>query len=118
MVFALIALLVASTMIAALLRTAAMSRHQLKRDEFRLQASLLADAGCDRVLAILQNRPDFTEAVWRVPADQLTSNRTATVMLNVAPDPAQPDQQVVTAIAEYPSGHPDFVRVTRNRPVR
>jgi type II secretory pathway component PulK len=55
MVLALLALLVASMMIAALMRTAAMSHRQLKRDEFRLQASLLADAGCERNGMSLRN---------------------------------------------------------------
>ncbi len=118
MVFALMALLVASMMIAALLRTAAMSHQQLKRDEFRIQASLLADSGCDRALAILRRRPDFTGGEWIVPAEQLAPERTAIVRMTVTSDPNQPNQRLVAAVAEYPSGHPHLVRITRQMPIR
>ena len=117
MVFALMALLVASMMIAALLRTTAMSHRQLKRDEFRLQASLLANAGCDRALILLKAKPDLTTEEWTVPAEQLSPERTASVRLSVTTDTAQPTRRMVSAIAEYPSGHPDRVRVTHSRPV-
>ena len=117
MVFALMALLVASMMIAALLRTTAMSHRQLKRDEYRLQASLLADAGCDRALMLLKIKPDFTTEEWKVSAEQLSPERTASVRLSVTSDTAQPTRRIVSAIAEYPSGKPDLVRVTRSRPV-
>ncbi len=117
MVFALMALLVASMIIAALLRTTAMSHRQLKRDEYRLQASLLADAGCDRALMRLKIQPEFTNEEWKVPAEQLSPDRTATVRLSVITDTTQPKRRMVSVVAEYPSGHPDLVRVTRSRPV-
>ena len=117
MVFALMAILVASMLIAALLRTTAMSHRQLKRDEYRLQANLLADAGCDRALVLLKIKPDFTTEEWKVPAEQLSPDRTATVRLSVTHDTTQPERRMVSVIAEYPTGHPDLVRVTRSRPV-
>ena len=117
MVFALMALLVASMMIAALMKTTAMSHRQLKRDEYRLQASLLADAGCDRAVMLLKLKPDFTTEEWKVPAEQLSSERTASVRLSVTNDTAQPTRRIVSVTAEYPSGDPDLVRVTRHRPV-
>ena len=91
MVFALIALLVASMMIGSLLKTAGMSHRQIRKDEIRLQASLLADAGCERVRMLLQSQPDFSSGEWDVPAEQLTPN---------------------------PWGHPDAVRITRQRRIR
>ena len=117
MVFALMALLVASMLIAALLRTTALSHRQLKRDEYRLQANLLADAGYDRAVKTLKIKPDFTTEEWKVPAEQLSSERTALVRLSVTTDTTQPKRRIVSVIAEYPSGHPDLVRVTRSRPV-
>ena len=73
MVFALMALLLASIMMAGLLRTVSMSHRQLKRYEYRIQASLLADAGCARAVAKLQHEPDFKSEIWNVPAEQLVS---------------------------------------------
>ncbi len=117
MVFALMALLVASMLIAALLRTSAMSHRQLKRDEYRLQANLLADAGYDRAVKTLKIRPDFTTEEWKVPEEQLSPERTALVRLSVTPDTTQRKRRIVSVIAEYPSGDPNLVRVTRNRSV-
>ncbi len=112
-VFALVALFVASLMIASLLRTASMSHRQLLRDEFRTQAHLLADAGGERALAQLRKQPDFTDEVWTVPADQLGFERTAVVRLKVITDPVRSAKRIVAITAEYPAGNPDVVRVSR-----
>lgn len=112
-VFALVALLVASMLIASLLRTSSMSHRQLLRDEFRIQANWLADAGCERALVRLQNQPDFTEETWNVPAEQLGLERTAVVRLKVTADTANPSQRIVSVVAEYPHGNPDLVRIER-----
>ncbi|MEI8018523.1 MAG: hypothetical protein WCH39_10025, partial [Schlesneria sp.] len=87
-------------------------------DEYRLQANLLADAGYDRAVKTLKIKPDFTTEEWEVPAEQLSLERTALVRLSVTTtDTTQPKRRIVSVFAEYPSGHPDLVRVTRSRPV-
>ena len=113
MVFALVALLVASMMIAALLKMAGMSHRQLQRDQFRLQCSLLADAGCARALAMIAADPSFQEAEWQVPAEQLSLDRTAVVRVRVIPADAKASNRRVVAVAEYPVGDPNLVRITR-----
>jgi len=113
MIFALIALLVTSLMIGSLLKIAAMSHRQLKRDEYRLQASFLADAASERALVRLKIDPGFLGDEWRVPAEQLAPGRTATVRTSVTPDLVNPNRQIIEVMAEYPVGHPDFVRITR-----
>lgn len=118
MVFALIALLVASMMIGSLLKTAGMSHRQLKKDENRLQASLLADAGCDRVRMRLQTQPDFTSGEWDISAEHFSSGRSAKVQMTVTSDPQKPDQRVITAVAHFPFGQPDAVRITRQISIR
>ncbi len=112
-VFGLIALLVASMLIAVLLRTAAMSHRQLKRDEFRMQASLLADAGIARAIARIQTQPEFDEEVWTVPADHFSFDRTAVVRWKIAADNDNQTLRMVSVTAEFPSGHPDVVRISR-----
>ena len=112
-VFAMIALLVASMMIAALLRTTMVSLRQMKRDEFRVQANLLADAGCSRATVRLNTQSDFTDEIWTVPSDQLGSGRTAEVRLTVANNPMKPGERILSVVAEFPIGHPDRVRVSR-----
>jgi Tfp pilus assembly protein PilX len=118
MVFALMALLVASLMIGSLLKTAGMSHRQLKKDEHRLQASFLADAGCERARMLLQTQPDFSSGEWSIPPEQLAPDRSAKVLMTVSTDLNQPDQRIVTAVAQYPLGHPDLVRITRQIRIR
>lgn len=117
MVLALIALLVSSLMIGSLLRTSALSHRQLKRDEYRIQASLLADAGCQKALLHLQNNPDWTTSEWVIAEAHFGPGRSASVQLSVSSDPLAPDRRLVTAVADFPVAHPDRVRVTRQRPV-
>ena len=118
MIFALIALLVASIIIGSLLKTAGMSHRQLKKDENRLQASLLADAGCDRIRMLLQTQADFTSGEWNVSAEQFGSGRSGQVQMTVATDPNNPDRRIIMAVAHYPVGQPDAVRITRQISIR
>lgn len=113
MVFALVALLVTSMIIGSLLRTAGMAHRQLKRDEFRLQACLLAEAGCERGRALLVGQPDFTTGEWRIAAEELSNDRTAIVTMFVEKTSDGSSGQIIKATAVYPVDHPDLVRITR-----
>jgi hypothetical protein len=112
-VFALIALLVASMMMAALLQTASMSHRQFIRDEYRVQACFLADAGCLRGERQLKLQPGFTGELWTVSGQQLGVSNAAEVRISVTTDPAKPDERLMSVVAEYPVGHADLVRVAR-----
>jgi hypothetical protein len=113
MVFALIALLVASLMIGSLMRTASKSHRQLKRDEYRLQANFLADAGVQRALRLLQQDPEFQTGEWNISSEQLVPGRSAHVQMTVTTDPDNPAERIVSAVARYPMEQSDFVRITR-----
>ncbi|WP_373652243.1 MULTISPECIES: hypothetical protein [unclassified Schlesneria] len=115
MLIALMALLLSSLIIAALLRTAALSHRQLKREEYRIQASLLADAGYQRALLQLQNNPEWTGEEWALQEKQLAPGRTAMVRITVAADSEESGLRAVTATADYPVDHPDRVRIVRKR---
>jgi type II secretory pathway component PulK len=112
-VFALMAMLATTLMIAQLLKTASISHRQLKLDEYRIQASLLADAGWARAALRLKNQADYTGEVWTVPSEQLGPGKTAEVRLNVTANPTKPDERILVVVAEYPVGRVDLVRVSR-----
>jgi hypothetical protein len=65
-------------------------------------------------MTLLRIQQDFADATWNVPAEQLPSGRTAMVRMTVSSDPVQPAKRLVSVVAEYPLGHRDLVRVTRN----
>lgn len=113
LVFAMIALLVASMIGASLLRTTLMSARQIKLEQHRLQASLLAEAGCQRALTRMQLDADYVSEDWTVPSSQLNSPWTGNVRISVAPVPDSESSRTITVIAEYPQASVHLVRVTR-----
>jgi hypothetical protein len=113
LVFAMIALLVVSMIGASLLRTTLMSARQIKLEQQRLQASLLADAGCQRALTRMNLEPDYVSEDWTVPSNQLHSPSAGIVRITVAPVADSESSRTITVIAEYPQASVQMVRVTR-----
>ena len=113
LIIAFAALLIVSMLGASLIRTVTLSRQQLQRETLRTQAVLLADSGAARAIARLKASPDYTGETWSVPAEQLSTGRTAFVLIIVAPDTAHPEQTLIAATAEYPQGSPTAIRVTK-----
>ena len=111
------AMLVGSMLIVALMRTASLTHRTLKQEEIRLQANQLADAGCSRLIRLLQKNPEFTDEAWTVPPEQLEPGRTATIRMKVSTDAAKPNRKRAKVEVEYPVGHPDLVRITREIPL-
>jgi len=113
-IFAMLALLVASMLGAALLRTAALSKQQVQREGLQVQATWLADSGVMRGIAQFQSQKGYTGEFWVVPSEQLTGGRSAEVQIRVTPSTTDPTQTVIEARSEYPQGSPTAVRVTRS----
>ena len=65
LVVALICLLLITVLAASLTRTVLLQREQVIRDEWRLQAEWLADAGLDRAVARLSAESDYAGEEWR-----------------------------------------------------
>lgn len=117
-VFAILALLVVSMLGAALLRTVSQSKQQLQREVLHTQAVWLADSGAARAVAQLRDSPDYTGETWVVPAEQLSSGRTASVRIALSPEPDHPERTIIAATAEYPHGSPTAIRITKRITVR
>jgi len=113
LIFAMLALLVMSMLGASLVRTSLASLRQLHREQQRLQADWLADAGCQRAVLQLQTDVGFVGEHWHVPADQLPSSLTGVVHIAVAADPKSESNRTVTVVAEYPQEGVCRNRVTR-----
>jgi hypothetical protein len=113
-IFAMLALLLASLMIAALMRMTVLSHQQMIRDEFRVQAGLLADAGCERALARLSEQVDWKGDAWKISDDDIASGFGADVLTTVENEP-ESNRKLVKVVAQYPVDHPSVVRVIRQR---
>ncbi len=115
--FSLMALLVASILIAALVRMTGLAHRESMNEEIRMQANLIADSACDRALAKRQNHPDFQGEVWNIPSSQLVSGREATVRMDITSVPDEPSKKSLRMMVEYPINHPNLVRIQRQIPI-
>lgn len=118
LIFAMVALLVTSMIGAALLRNSVMSLQQIRREQLRLQAGLLAESGCQRAISKLQTEADYKSEVWKIPAEELAANSAATVTITVSEEPDPDVGRTVTAVAEYPDNSASQFRVTKKLTLR
>jgi len=113
MVFAIIALLVTTMIGASLLRTAIASTRQIQREQQQIQATWLADAGCQRALAMSRKDPKYVGESWDVSPEQLQSPSGAMVTISIETGSTPNTERTVTAIAEYPKASSQAIRVTK-----
>jgi hypothetical protein len=108
MVILLILMVMSSTLISSVVQ----SRTQMIREEQLLQTALLAEAGIGRGVAQLRNDRKFRNETWQIPEEPATGLDAAKVTIVVTEPDAQ-GGQMVTAVAEYPMGIPNPIRITR-----
>lgn len=113
LVFAMIALLVTTMIGASLVRTAVASMRQIQREQQQIQAGWLAEAGCQRALAKSVGDQKYVGETWDVPAEQLQAPTGAAVRITVEAASAENTARTVTALAEFPKGSAQAVRVTK-----
>ena len=98
----LVCMAVAMLLFAAWLKTAAMERRQLRTQQDRLQAEILADAGLDRAAAQLLSAGDYSGETWQVGPEALAGRGAATVTIQVDSPKETPSSRKVHVVAEYP----------------
>lgn len=113
LVFAMIALLVTTMIGASLMRTAVASMRQIQREQQQIQAGWLAEAGCQRALARSVGDQKYVGETWDVPAEQLQAPTGAAVRITIEAGSDENTARTVTAIAEFPKGSAQAVRVTK-----
>jgi hypothetical protein len=88
-------------MFTAWLKTAALERRQLRSQQRRLQAELLADAGLERAAAQLIANPEYTGETWQIGADELAGSGSAVVTIRVEPSKENKGIRKVNSATEY-----------------
>lgn len=112
LVVAMVTLLLVALLGASLMRSALTSLQQLQREQMLIQATWLADAGCQRALFRMKDDANYRAEAWAIPADQLKSG-SAVVQIEIAADPESAARNIVTATAEYPKGTHQSIRVSK-----
>jgi Tfp pilus assembly protein PilX len=81
--------------------------------QFRIQASRLAEAGLERAVILRATNAKYDQEVWSVPAAQLDATHTAQVRIRVAPTS---DARAIRyeATAEFPAGTLQRAQITKS----
>jgi Tfp pilus assembly protein PilV len=104
LIYAMIALLLASVIGAALLRTSLTQRQQARREQNRLQSDWLVESGVERAVATLVSDNKYEGETWNIDATELGGSRVGQVVIKVAAVKAEPNRRQITVTADFPAG--------------
>lgn len=118
LVVALICLLLVTVLAASLTRTVLLQREQVIRDEWRLQAEWLADAGIDRAVARRNADPEYAGEEWRPEWND--SGPLGDVRITLAGEESVDGELTVriSVTADVPPDTTDRARVQRTLEIR
>jgi type II secretory pathway component PulK len=95
-------LAIASTIIMAWFKLAAVERHQVRVQQERLQALWLAESGLERAVSRLANDPKYSGETWKIAATELGGRDAAEVLIRIESINGQANQRKVFVQADYP----------------
>ena len=102
LIAALVCLLIVTSMISSMLKSAVSGRRHLRAERDRRQVELLVQAGADRAARLLASEPDFRGDTWSLPAEAIVGSGAARVTTEVSRAPDAENLQV-RVVAEYPT---------------
>jgi hypothetical protein len=117
----LVCLMVVTLVSGVLVKIGVAYRGQVRVQERRLQAELLAESGVDRAFARLAAKPDYTGERWEIGAEALgqpaslapEEGPAAVVTIRVDRPSAQGETRIVRVQADCPPDAPHRIRYTR-----
>lgn len=95
LVIVLITMLVASMLGIALIKKVLIHKQQVHLFNGQQQSLWLAEAGIQRAVRHLTDKPDYEGETWEVPADVLGPSRSAQVKIEVARQEDQPEARTI-----------------------
>ncbi len=96
-IIAMIALAFASTIMFTMVKTGLTQYRQAKREQLRIQASWLAEAGLERAFSKWQNDKTYKGETWNIPAKDLSGKNGGEVLITMTSD------SKITVKATYPT---------------
>lgn len=99
-----IALLLASVIGVALLKTALTQRRLARREQDRAQSEWLAESGVERAAALLAGNAGYKGETWSLAAKELGGDKAGRVVIEVAPVSSDPNRRRITVTADFPAG--------------
>jgi Tfp pilus assembly protein PilV len=119
-IIAMIALLLASAMSLALVKTALAERQLVIRSQARLQARWWTEAALERAAAHSRRNPEYDEETWNLPSALLEEGAACTISLKLHAATLEADSPLVrvTAVTDYTTGDNHRVRDRKSIDIR
>lgn len=111
--FAMICLLLVSLLGASLVKLALTQRRQIRREQWRVQATWLAEAAVDRAAARLATETDYSGETWTIAPTELGGESGAQVRISVEEATTGAERFVVQVTADYPDSDEQRARVSK-----
>ncbi len=118
MIAVMVCLVIATMLLTSMLRTAASQRRALQTRGWEAQARWLAEAGLERAAARLAANGNYSGETWSLKAEQLGSQESATVRIEIQSVSNQPNRRLVRVTADYPDHPHERARQTRQATVQ
>ena len=116
-IIAMIALLLASAMGLALIKTSLAERKLVLQSQHRLQAQWLTEAGIERAVVQYRLNPNYDKETWIVPDSLLDEGEACTIAIKIHAASLDKDSQLVrvTVFTDFMTG--DFQRIRDRKSV-
>jgi hypothetical protein len=99
----LVCLAVVMLLFAGWIRTIVMERQQVRAQQDRLQAELLAGSAVERAVAQLAANTDYPGEIWQLGTESFGGRAVATVEIRVTRLDNEPRMRLVRAVADFPA---------------
>ena len=113
LIIVMVCLLLVSMIGASMLKLTFALRQQIQREQLRLQATWLAEAGVERAAALLMTNQNYVAEDWRLKADDAINGKPALVKIRVEADAKIVNRRVVFVVADFPSDSDQRARVSK-----
>lgn len=117
LIYAMVAMLIATMIGGALVKTALARRQLARREQLRMQAEWLAESALNRAAAKLKTDADYAGETWNIPKTDLDGEHDAVVTIRVVKDSNNSNRRKVTATATWPATGEQRAQVTRTIPI-
>jgi len=114
-IVAIVALCVASALLATMLLRAASERRRMEVEAWETQAEWLAESALQRAAARLAADSGYQGETWAVSAEALGASHAAVVAIEIAGDEEEAGRKTVRVRADYPD-HPQH-RVRKSKQI-
>lgn len=111
-----ICLVLSLTIIGELLKQSSIEIKQLKKVQYRLQSSWLADAAAQRAITKLNNQTDYDGEMWSLSPEDIGGEFPGEVLIEIDRSIQKNNSMTIRTTASYPAKSTERVRIIREWP--